>query len=295
MEGNLFLVALLLSLSYILKRSGIFKEEHAEVLINYTIYFSLPSLVFLKIRETDFRADTLNVIFLAWFSILFAVLVSLLTGKLLRLDNRTLKSFILVSSFGNTAYMGYPFTYAVFGEEGLKYAVIYDQFGSFTMVASVGYLIAKGRFSLRELILFPPFSALILSLTLKNFYIPEIIIRALEVASLSLIPVVLFSLGIKFSFSGMFSSLKIVLIALTLKMFLVPFTVFILLKLFSLDTLPYRVLLLESSMPPMVMASVLAIKYRLNESVATSSVTLGIPLSFITSPLFLELFDRVSL
>ncbi|EDP75455.1 AEC family transporter [Hydrogenivirga sp. 128-5-R1-1] len=289
MHERVLFVALIFLLAYALKLLRVFREEDAGAFINYVIYFSLPALVFGKVREVELTADAVGVVLSAWLVILFSLLISFIVGRLLQMEDRTLKAFVLVSSFGNTAFMGYPFTFALFGDEGLRYAVLYDQLGSFLLVVSVGFLIATGRFSLREVILFPPFVALLLALLSRPLEIPAFLSVFIDTTGKSLIPVVLFSLGLKFSPKHLLDSIKNALLTVSLKMLLVPLLVLVGLKTFGLDTLNYRVVLLESAMPPMVMAGVLAIKYGLDERLAVSAITLGILLSFFTVPLFLHL------
>jgi predicted permease len=289
MSDRVLFVALILLISYALKRLSLFREEHSVQFINYVIYFSLPALVFQKVRELDLGSRSVEVPLFAWAVIGASLVVSLLVGKALRLGSRTLRAFVLVSSFGNTAFMGYPFTYAFFGDEGLKYAILYDQLGSFLMVVSVGFFVATGKFSLREVFFFPPFLALVGGILLRGVGLPAVLEDFLEVSGKSLIPVVLFAIGLKFSLSHLSNSLGLTFLSLLIKMVLAPLAVLIVLKAGGLEELHHRVILLESAMPPMVMAGVLAIKYGLDEKVALSSITLGIALSFITVPLVMSL------
>ncbi len=287
-EKVLFIVLVVLS-AYMLKRLRLFSEEDSKVLVNYVLYFSLPALVIQKVREVNLGSDALSVVVLAWGVIGVSLLVSYLAGKLLGLEEKSLKAFVLVSSFGNTAFMGYPFTFALFGDEGLGYAVLYDQLGSFLLVISVGFLIATGRFSVKEVVGFPPFLALLFAFATRDMPVPAFVQTFLEVAGSSLIPVVLFAVGLRFSPEGVFSSIKGAFASLLIKMLLVPLGLLFFLKAWGLATLPYKVVLLESAMPPMVMAGVLALKYELDHALAISSITLGMLLSFFSVPLMVSL------
>lgn len=289
MPDRVLFVALIFIIAYILKLTGIFREEDSKVFINYVIYFSLPALVLQKVREVSIGEETFSVVLGAWVVILLSLLLSLLVGKFFGMEGKTLRSFLLVSSFGNTAFVGYPFTFAFFGDEGLRYAVLYDQLGSFLLVVSVGFFIATGRFSLKEILTFPPFSALILAFLLRGAELPPVISSFLEISGKSLIPVVLFAIGLRFSLSHVLGSIKGATLSIFLKMLFVPSLVLLILKFFELDDLHYRVILLESSTPPMVMAGVLAIRYGLDEKLALSAITLGIAVSFLSVPLLMSL------
>ncbi|WP_461831450.1 AEC family transporter [Aquifex sp.] len=287
LEKTLF-IPLVLSFAYFLKRFNVFREEDSKVLINYVIYFALPSAVLQNLRFTDIGTDTLVIPLIAWFSIFLSFTLALFIGKVLRLDKSSFKAFLLVSTFGNTAFMGYPFVFVFEGEEGLKYAIIYDQLGSFLLVISLGLFIAIGRISVKELISFPPFIALVLSLLFHKKHLPEFLEYSIEVISLSLIPVILFSLGLRLDFNRISYELKPVVVSLLIKMVITPFILLALFKVLDLKGLPYRVALIETAMPPMVFAGVLALKYGLNYRLAFSSITLGIILAFFTVPFFLR-------
>ena len=285
---SLVFILFIIIFAYLLKKLKVFSSEDSQVFVNYVIYFALPITIIRNFSHLKFEDDLILIPIFAWISVLLGLTVSFLVGKYLSLPEKTLKTFLLISSFGNTAFLGYPFSYALFGENGLTYAIIFDQLGSFTLVITLGLFITIGRLSLKSLLTFPPFIALCLSVLLRGFSFPGYIERFLEVSSASLIPVILFALGLRFNPVEGFSSPKPLIAALTIKMLIVPSCILIILKIFSLEGIPYKVVLLESAMPPMVFAGVLALKYNLDFRLAFSAITLGIPLSFLVVPLFLN-------
>ena len=287
-ERVLFILVIFL-LAYFLKLLKIFKEEDSRVFINYVLYFALPSLILKELNGIKVE-DSSGVVLFAWAVIGASLLISYLVGVLMGLRGGSLRAFILVSSFGNTAFMGYPFTFAMFGEEGMAYAVMYDQLGSFLLVITAGLFIATGRFSLKELIMFPPFIALLFAFLLRGVELPPVLNTLLEVSGKSLIPVVLFAIGLKFSFRDLSSEIVRAFASVSVKMLLVPGFALLLIHVLGLEGLAYRVALLESAMPPMVMAGVLAIKYGLDERLAVSSISLGVVLSFISVPLIVSIY-----
>lgn len=290
MHERVLFVALIFLMAYMLKLTGIFREEHSKVFIDYVLYFSLPALVVQKVREINPAGESLLVVLIAWACITLSLLLSYALGRAMGLGSASLRAFMLVSSFGNTAFMGYPFTFAFFGDEGLTYAILYDQLGSFLLVVSIGFLVATGSFSVREVILFPPFLAFSVGFLSRGVPLPDTVQTFLEVSGKSLIPVVLFAVGLRFTPQHLLGSFRETAAALSLKMVFVPLLLLILLKAADLEGTPYRVALLETCMPPMVMAGILAIKYGLDEKLALSSIAAGIVLSFFTVPLFLSLY-----
>jgi len=85
MYERVLFVALIFLLAYTLKLFRVFKEEDAGAL-----YFSLPALVFGKVREIELTGEAVGVVLSAWLIILASIALSFLVGKLLRMESKTL-------------------------------------------------------------------------------------------------------------------------------------------------------------------------------------------------------------
>lgn len=287
-------VFLTVSLAYLLKRAGLFSEEHSRVLVNYVLYFALPILSFKTTHDLGFSLEVAWVTLGAWLVIIFSLLTAYLVGVALKLNSSDLKTLTLISAFGNTAFLGYPYSFTYFGEEGLRYAVIYDSMGSFLAVSSIGFLILSGRLDLKSLFFFPPFLGLLLGFLLKGYQLPEPFWKFVDFSLASLLPVVLFSLGLSLEFSRILKEGRLLLVTLTLKMFLSPVFALFFLKLLPINALAYKVSVIESAMPTMVTASVLVLKFGLNHNLALASAGLGIVISFFTIPLWVYILRYTS-
>ena len=225
----------------------------------------------------------------AWVSTGLGLLFSAILSKVLKAGTETKRTLMLLSSFGNTAFLGYPFAWAYFGERGFTYAVLYDQIGSFLAVITLGFVIAIGKIDLREVITFPPLFALIAGFLMKGHSVPQPVEKFLDIAGGSLIPTVLFALGLKLSLSNLRGSALTGTIAIAIKMIAVPLCIFAVLKVSGAEGEPYRVALLQSSMPPMVMAGILAMRFGLDSSLALFAITGGMLVSFVSVPVMMVL------
>ena len=277
----------------LLKRFGVFKEGHERILIDYVLFFSLPILSFKAGYDIHTSTEILKVSSIAWTSILVCMLFAFTITKLLKLNDKNARTFLLVSSFGNTAFLGYPYAYTHFGQEGLQVAIIYDNIGSFLLVSSLGIIIASGKPNLKEILLFPPFLGLVLGLLTKSFYIPFTLVKALDFVALSTLPVILFALGLSIDLTGIRKNLKLSLLAVLVKVFIAFFVSLIAAKLFNLPEIAMKVSVLESAMPPMMFSAVLAIRYNLNPNLAFSAVSLGMVLSFAYVPFLVRVVERL--
>jgi predicted permease len=272
----------------LLKHFGVFQKEQERVLINYVMHFALPILAFKKGHQIKLGLEVIKIFSLAWASIVLCMSVAYIIARLFRLSNKDLRTFLLVSSFGNTAFLGYPYAFSYFGQEGLQIAIIYDNLGSFLMVSFLGVIVASGKPDLKEVLLFPPFLGLVLGFVLRGIPLHPSLEEALDFVAHSTLPVILFALGLSINLSGIRDHLKLSLLAILIKVSVSVLAVYLVGRFMELSPIAFKVSLLESAMPPMMFSAVLALRYNLNPNLAFASVGLGMILSFFYVPLVVK-------
>jgi len=203
-------------------------------------------------------------------------------GRILKLTGGKLRSFVLVVTFPNTCFLGYPLTFALYGSAGLPFAVIYDQMGMVPLFLTLGFLVAGGKKSLGSAMKFPPFIAMLFALIINmaGLTIPEIIASVLKGAGWTTLPLTIFLIGMKVSLTAVHDC-KTVATSLVLRMVVIPALLFFSLALLGFKGLPYEVTLLESAMPPALTTSILASRYKLDEEFAVASISAGTILCMI--------------
>lgn len=300
MFENLFSVILFFSLGYFSRKVGLFDEKDSNSLINFILYISFPALVIYNVYYLEFDLDIIYVLITGWLVIIFSIFFSFITGKILHLDKKSLASFVMMSSFGNTSFLGFPYQTAFFGEEGLRYAVVFDQIASFLPVTFLSpFILAYGSgkkagIDFKKVITFPPFLALVFAFFIKftGFPIPTFVLDSLNLLGMTVIPLALFSVGLNLRFSSVSKHKITIGMVLLIKMILVPVSLIFLLKLLGVQiNIIWKSGILEISMPPMVLASILVIGAGLNREIAVGSVAIGIILSFITVPFIISLIS----
>ena len=288
----LFPVLLYFSTGYLSRKFRLFDENASQVLIKFIIYISFPALVVYNVYFLKFQWSFLWVLLSGWGVILFSILISFLIGRALKLNKPTLASFVMMATFGNTSFLGFPYQMAFLGEEGLRYAVVFDQFSSFLPVSLISpFILAygqdKGDFSvdIKRIITFPPFVAIIFAFFIKNFYIPDFVLDSLKMIGMTVIPLALFSVGINLKFSSVKERIRDISAVIFIKMIFVPilFVLFLHLIGVTIDT-QWQSAVIEIAMPPMVLASIFVIGAGLDKDLAVSAVGVGILASFITVP-----------
>ncbi len=272
-------------------------QDNSKQLVDFVIYFSLPAIVFSKIYPLTLDSRVVVLIFMFIGIVLFNLFLSYLIGKILRLNKLYLATFMIIATFGNTSFIGFSYIDAFYGQDFIVYGLIYDIFGSFLLLVSIGMFIitwGKGKknsvFSIsKSILLFPPMIMFFLAILAKNFEIPKFIMLTTQNLGSTLVPIAMIAIGMKLELKNIFARFHIVSVAVILKMVIVPIIVLLSFKYFyGIDQTWVKVTIIEVAMPPMTMAAVLAIKGGLDEKIAINSLVLGVIASLFTITLFVQ-------
>ncbi|RXJ89646.1 transporter [Arcobacter sp. CECT 8983] len=281
-------IALYLGFGYLFK---IFFKDNSKELVEFIIYFSLPAIVFAKIYPLDLTYETLELIFMFNTIILGNLILAYFVGKLLKLDKKVLATFMIIATFGNTSFIGLSYINTFYGQDYVVYALIYDLFGSFLLLVSLGMIIINWgsgqhvnfKGIVKSVIFFPPIIMFFLTVFAKNFEMPQFIMNTMETIGATLVPIAMIAIGMKLELKNIFYKLNVVTSAIIIKMFVVPVIVLFAFSIFyTLDDTWSKTTILEAAMPPMTMAVVLAIKGGLDERLAINALVIGVLLSLLS-------------
>lgn len=295
---NFLLIFILLIFGIIIRPLKVFPENAAHTLNLFVIYVSLPALVLLNIPKLSFSHELIIPVVLPWIMILLSALLILLLSKLLGWRKSITGGLLLVVPLGNTSFLGIPMVRAFFGEDHIPYAILYDQFGSFLALATYGSVILALYGSsarpgimdiVKRVIYFPPFIALMAALMLRFWVYPPVVTSILQMAAATLVPVVMFAVGLQISFRLPRSIISPMIFGLIIKLAIAPLAALMICNAFGIYTAPARVSVFEAGMGPMITAGALAIIAGLESELMASIVGLGIALSFLTLPLLFQL------
>jgi malate permease and related proteins len=273
---KILLITGIFCLALILRRIGVVREKHLTHLVRYVISFSLPCMTLVTIGGLDLRKAYFDIAIIAWLVMFAGAAISFAVGKLIRLEGPRLRVFILVSTFPNTALLGYPLSYALFGATGLSYAVIYDQMGMFPVFLTLGFFIAGGRESIFHCLKFPPFLALLaaLALNVAGIRLTGSFGTVLGWFGWTTLPLTIFLIGARVQLNSL-REYKPLAACLAVRMVLVPLLLLLIFHFLGKTGLPYRVTLLETAMPPALTTSIIALQYRLDEEFAIACISAG--------------------
>ncbi len=287
-----------LVIGLILKLSTVFPENTDRCLNLYVIYVALPALILLQIPNLQFSHDALIPILMPWAVLPVSGLMVILLSRVMHWSRETTGALLLVVPLGNTSFLGIPMTEQFFGSAGVRYAVLYDQFGSFLALSTYGSIILAiyGNREKRNIILqvifkiisFPPFIALIAALFLPMDKFLQISQPSLTMAAESLMPVVLVAIGFQTRLFLPFRDLTPFASGLLIRLIITPCLFIVACRMLGLTGTPVQVALFETAMPPMVTAAAMASIAGLKPALTSAMVGIGLFISLFTLPLIYQ-------
>ena len=270
------------------------QERWAERFNHFVIYVSLPALVFVYMVDLKVDSRFILPIGSAWILFALSAAIILLCARFLGWSRSLTGALLMVVPYGNTSFLGVPFTKAFFGESGVPYAIIYDQLGSFLILSTAGlltlslYSSQKATLSrvLYRIFTFPAFVTLIAALLMNRSMLPEWLMDLLSLLAATLTPTALLSIGLYLKLRLDRDKLTAFGIGLSVKLLLAPLLLLVLLYALDLQGLSAQVTLFEAAMGPMISSSMLALSAGLERRFVASILGYGIIVSFVTLPLW---------
>lgn len=288
---------------------GRFPHSTGQALNAFVIGVSLPALILIKIPRI---IDGSEAVYLGWVPVLFmwamfftCWLIIAFIGKKMNWPPQKTGALILTTGLANTSFVGLPLLKATLGDAAIPYAILADQPGEFLIVSTLGILVAvlysgtqvKAEYIFKRVLSFPPFVALFISLIFAwlGIHKLEMINSSLEILANTLVPLALFAVGYQsvFKFSILRRRLGPLMIGLSLRMIIIPFLFFMLISNFESKpfSMPWLVTILESAMATQITSALVASEFHLDSELANLMVTISVPISLISIPLWSSILN----
>ena len=206
---------------------------------------------------------------------------------------------MLTGGLANTSFIGLPMIETFYGPQFLGLGILIDQLGSYFVLSTLGILVASlyssghgvsAKAVIRKIALFVPFQAFVLALLLMPFEYPVWLDDLLKRLGATLVPIALVSVGYQLQFSQVRGKATALTVGLVFKLVLAPLLILLLfVGVLGREGQMLQVTVFEAAMGPMIGASIVAMDHELDPPLLTLMVGVGIPLSFLTLPVWWRL------
>lgn len=280
-------------------------QSFANYLGKLLFWIGVPISVFGFVRQIDLSGTVWVAPLVAWLAMGLSLGLAWLWlhYRSPQLSMPSQGSFLLVSTIGNTGYLGYPISLAIAGQEAFAWALFYDLLGSLLWGYGVGVMVAayygqKQKISLLEnlkkmftqVAINPALWSLVLGLFLRAIAFPLLLEKSLEIVSWGVIGLAIVLIGMRLSQLNIGQDFPQIRSSLIIKMVLVPLIFSLILPFFNLSKLICLALVVQIAMPPAFSTLIVSETYELDQELAVSSLALGACLLLATLPVWVILF-----
>ncbi|HSV18346.1 MAG TPA: AEC family transporter [Casimicrobiaceae bacterium] len=295
MDNYILLVACFV-VGMLLRRSGRLPDNAHAALNGFIIHVSLPALTLLYVHHLRADSTLLFPIAMAWVMFGAGFLFFRLIGRLTGLPAVTVGALTLTGSLANTSFIGLPMIETFYGTQGLALGILIDQMGTYLVLSTVGIFVAamygqRGHMTakaiVRKVLTFAPFLALVLAVLLIPVTYPKWLETLLGRLGGTLVPLALVSVGYQVQWSAIRGKATELGLGLAFKLVIAPMLIMLLFAaLFGARGEVVQITIFEAAMAPQIGAAIVAVEHDLDPPLVTLMVGIGIPLSFVTLPVW---------
>jgi predicted permease len=305
--NQILILSILALVGIIGSKAKVISPESKDMLAKIIFNITLPLALLTNFSRIDVTpkllSNSLLVIGLSIIVLSFLLLAGWLTTRLFKMKTSDSVIFKSHSLFGNIIFLGFPLISALYGEEGLLYAGMFQVVSNmFMWTIGVVILNQGNNTSLKKNLLHilnPNTIAVVIGFTMFLFSVklPQFLLKPLgglgdsnTYLSIVYIGSVLYFTSVRVLFNN-----KIAYLLSVNRLLIVPalmLSVFIAINSLlpvKIDNLVISVLILQSAMPAMVNIVIMAKIFGADDNLATANVFISTLLCIITLPLVLLL------
>ena len=302
---QILILGILVIIGVVAAHLKILTKEVNQSVSQVVFYITLPLLLFSSISSIQMKTEIITnsvMVFVFTFAALFMLYwLARLSAFLFELKDETRTIHIVHTLFGNTIFLGFPLIKAVYGEEGLLYAMVY-QLASDIVMWTIGVSMMQnqkqGRSGMLEnlkALINPCTIAFLIGFVVMilGIHIPYVISNPLSNMGQTTIPLSMLYIGGMLAFidiKGMLSHSYVFAMSIN-KMLISPIIIFLIMYFlnriiqFQISFIALSVIILQVAMPGMATIVILSKRYGLDDRHATENVFVSTVLSIISLPL----------
>ena len=295
MDNFVLLIACFV-IGMLLRRSGRLPDNAHAALNGFVIHVSLPALTLLYVHDLRFEMSLIVPVAMAWVMFGAGFVFFRMVGRLWSLPAGTIGALTLTGALANTSFVGLPMIEAFYGPQGLGLGILIDQLGTYMVLSTLGILVAamygqgaglSARAVALKVLTFAPFVSLLVALVLLPVEYPTWFAGLLRRLGTTLVPLALVSVGYQIQWSAIRGKLGELSMGLGFKLVVAPAVIALLFAgLFGLRGETLQITIFESAMAPQIGAAIVAVDHDLDPALVTLMVGIGVPLSFVTAPVW---------
>lgn len=293
--SNITSLLIIMVIGWAFGKRKFFEESAVNGMNKFIFNISLPSLIvssmFRKFQpELLTNAISIIVFGLLYYPFLFFIYRSI-GKKVYGEDYKKSSIFVILMTFANVGYIGYPVINAVLGETGIFYTAVYNLTHGIYLWSLGIMLVGRSKGQRLNILKWlkgnPPILALLISFTLflSGIEIPQAFKIPFETLGKTATPLVLFVVGYSLSKVRLKELFDLESVSMTiLKLIAVPTLLAILLRYVGLEVEVKKALLIISAMPCGVNSVIIAKNYGVDDKLATKALFVS------TIALFLSIY-----
>jgi len=296
---SLFFVAFV---GFLAGKLHLFDEVARRAIVKFVFYIATSALLIQAVLSID--VDSFGkfprFVIANTVAIIGIYLVMYFILRLLRIKYRGGASLLYASNVSNNIYIGLPFIWALWGNEGLAYAAVYLALPMTIGDLAQFYVLSKWRHKghpIKQFLLDFIKNPIVISITigavllLSGINLPASLDEGLDFLGRSATGLALFAMGLFLSLSSWAHfRIKMATLITVLKLVVVPFAAYVICKyLFGLSDIALFVSVIMLAMPSAIFCMVVATEYDFDERTTADAIILSSVVFLATSVLWVHL------
>jgi predicted permease len=298
---SILIMGSMIGIGALLARHVPFNEDNRKMLTGIIVNIAMPCIILDSIFQFTmddgvFRQVALIFLLSIGFNII-GIGMGWFVATMMKIPAQRAKEMALLSGLGNTGFIGLPLCAALFGPKGALLAAVFDAGVDFTIWTVGVFMLQKGAsYSIRSLkeIVNIPMIAIVVGLFIAYFNLrpPQLFVSLTDSLANLASPLAMLYIGLLVPTLWKKIrqiSLPSLGVPMVLKLFTFPVVVAIILSFLTLDSILAQVIVVQSTMPTITLASILFSKYAADVDMGAAATVTSTLLSLSTIPVMVYL------
>ncbi|MDO4562806.1 MAG: AEC family transporter [Clostridia bacterium] len=299
--NKIIYLAIMLAIGFVCEKTHYVERlgpRISQIVKNITLPLLILTTVSSQTSAGNTGADIVVVIVMCICVVAAGFLLGSLTAKIFEMGPKKRNVHVCMSAFGNVIFLGYPLCQALYGDEGLFFAVFYA-LANDCFVWTLGVRMFSGEKGLSGLkkLVNPCTAAFAAALLMRAFSLrfPLVFAESFGAIGSATTPLSMLFIGSTLAIVRPSEALKNVPIYIltAVKMLIIPILLLLLLPHGLISAAARGVLVLEAAMPGQVVLAILASEYKLDSAYAAQVIFITTLFSLFTLPLVYSLIQII--